>query len=195
MPLSPRLYHWFVRPRWFTRKYIHNHINSHYQLNGKTVLDFGSGTGANCCICNPEHYLGLEPDVKRVNLAKRLYPSHTFMPFDHKRIPIPDQSLDYIFVVAVLHHIPDDQIKAYLSEFERILKPGGEIIVMEPYLGERTLFRNRFMKWYDDGEYIRNEEGYMNLFHAGRFECQILKKFTKCFLYNEIFFFAKSKHS
>lgn len=80
--------------------------------------------------------------------------------------------MDYIFVVAVLHHIPDDQIKAYLSEFERILKPGGEVIVIEPYLGERTLFRNRFMKWYDDGEYIRNEEGYMNLFHAGRFECQ-----------------------
>lgn len=158
MPLSPRLYHWFVRPRWFTRRYIHDHINSHYHLNDKTVLDFGAGTGG--------------PDVKRVNLAKRLYPNHKFMPFDHKRIPIPDQSMDYIFVVAVLHHIPDDQIKAYLSEFERILKPGGEVIVIEPYLGERTLFRNRFMKWYDDGEYIRNEEGYMNLFHAGRFECQ-----------------------
>lgn len=191
MPLHPRLYHWFVRPRWITKKYIHDHINNHFHLDNKHVLDFGSGTGANCCIFKPEQYLGIEPDMKRVDLAQRLYPNHRFMQFDKQNIPISDQSIDYIIVIAVLHHLHDDQIKDYLLEFERILKPEGKIIVMEPYLCKRAIFNNRFMKWYDDGEYIRNEEGYMNLFQAGRFECQILKKFTKCFLYNEIFFFAK----
>jgi cyclopropane fatty-acyl-phospholipid synthase-like methyltransferase len=46
MPLSPRLYHSFIRPKWFTQKYIHDHITEHFQLENKKVLDFGSGTGA-----------------------------------------------------------------------------------------------------------------------------------------------------
>jgi ubiquinone/menaquinone biosynthesis C-methylase UbiE len=191
MPLSPQLYHWFVRPPWFTRKYIHSHINSHFHLENKTVLDFGSGTGANCCICKPNCYLGIEPDAKRVGLSKRLYPNHSFMLFDEKRIPAQDNSIDYIFSIAVLHHLHDEQIKDYLLEFERVLKPDGKIITIEPCLCEHATFNNRFMNWYDDGKYIRNEEGYLSLFHAGRYQCEVLKKFTKCFVYNEIFFFAQ----
>jgi SAM-dependent methyltransferase len=190
MPLSPQLYHWFVRPRWFTKKYIHDHIESHFVLDNKAVLDFGSGTGANCSICNPSHYLGIEPSVERVDLSKRLYPDHNFMIFDEKRIPAQNESVDFIIVVAVLHHISDDQIKDYLLEFERILKPGGRVIVMEPYLCNKKRFNNRFMNWYDDGDYIRHEDSYLELFQAGRFKCQVLKKFTKCFVYNEIFFSA-----
>lgn len=112
------------------------------------------------------------------------------MIFDEKRIPTHNASVDFIIVVAVLHHISDDQIKDYLLEFERILKPGGRVIVMEPYLCNKNRFNNRFMNWYDDGDYIRNEDSYMELFQAGRFECQVLKKFTKCFVYNEIYFSA-----
>ena len=47
------------------------------------------------------------------------------------------------------------------------------------------------MNWYDDGDYIRKEEDYLQLFHTGGFDCQVLHKFTKCFLYNEMFFRAK----
>ncbi|WP_307592367.1 class I SAM-dependent methyltransferase [Paenibacillus wynnii] len=191
MPLSPRMYHWFVRPQWFTKKYIHEHIQNGFQLEKKEILDFGSGTGANCSICRPEVYLGIEPDRERVNLAKRIYPNHNFMHFDEKTIPAKDNSFDYIFVIAVLHHLNDQQINDYLLEFERILKPDGEIIVMEPYLCERKPLNNRFMNWYDDGEYIRNEDSYLDLFHAGQYKCQVLKKFTKCFVYNEVFFSAK----
>jgi hypothetical protein len=47
------------------------------------------------------------------------------------------------------------------------------------------------MNWYDNGEYIRKEEKYLQLFHEGGYECQLLSKFTKCFIYNEMFFCAK----
>ncbi|WP_148497762.1 class I SAM-dependent methyltransferase [Paenibacillus senegalensis] len=172
-------------------KYIHDHINNHFQLDDKMVLDFGAGTGANCCICKPDYYLGIEPDARRVGLAQRLYPNHRFMIFDEKQIPAPDASIDYIFVIAVLHHLDDSQIKNYLLEFERVLKPGGKIIAIEPCLWDHTPFQNRFMNWYDDGKYIRKEEGYLNFFHEGQYHCQVLKKFTKCFVYNEILFSAQ----
>jgi len=190
MPLSPRLYHWFVRPQWITKKYIHDHVRHHVPLEDKSVLDFGSGTGANCSICHSDRYLGIEPDRNRVFLARRLYPNHKFEVFDEQKIPIDNSSIDYIFVIAVLHHIPDELIQSYLLEFERILKPEGKIIVMEPYLCKERKLNNRFMIWYDDGKYIRSEHDYLDLFHAGRYECQVVKKFTKCFLYNEIFFTA-----
>lgn len=190
MPLSPRMYHWFVRPRWFTTKYIHDHILEHFRLDNKFVLDFGAGTGANCSICKPAFYLGIEPDELRVKHAKRLYPQHNFAVFDAKRVNAQDGTVDYVFIIAVLHHIPDEQINGYLQEFKRVLKPDGKIIVMEPYLCERKKWNNRFMNWYDDGEYIRSEERYLHLFQTGEYDCQVLKKFTKCFLYNELFFSA-----
>ncbi|XEC96443.1 class I SAM-dependent methyltransferase [Paenibacillus tarimensis] len=187
------MYHWIVRPKWLTQKYIHSHIKNHFPLENKIILDFGSGTGANCGISNPEYYLGIEPNLERVNLAKMLYPGYRFKVFDADtgRIPAENDSVDYIFIVAVLHHIPDDPIKDYLLEFERVLKPGGKVIVMEPCLCEKKKFSNWFMNRFDDGKYIRNGESYLNLFQAGRFECQVLKRFKKCFIYNEILFDAR----
>lgn len=193
MALPPRMYHWFVRPQWVTKKYIHDHITNHFDLSDKSVLDFGAGTGANCCICNPDMYVGIEPDAKRVALAQKLYPQHRFSVFDENQVPAENHSVDYVLVVAVLHHLPDEKIKSYLHEFERVLKRGGKIIVMEPYLHERSRVRNSFMQWYDDGDYIRNEDSYMKLFQAEQFECEVLRKFTKCLMYNEIFFAATSK--
>jgi SAM-dependent methyltransferase len=192
MPLSPRLYDWFVRPKWLTKKYIHDHIMADFPLMNKDVLDFGCGTGANCGMFDPDRYLGIEPCSKRVSYAKRLYPNHRFQVFDEKEIPVPDHSLDYVFSIAVLHHIPDELINHYLQEFERVLKPDGTVIVMEPCLCENKPFNNRFMNWYDDGEYIREEEHYLRLFHDRQFECTVIKKFTKCFVYNEIFFKAET---
>jgi ubiquinone/menaquinone biosynthesis C-methylase UbiE len=66
--------------------------------------------------------------------SKLLYPNHSFKLFDEKRIPAQDNSIDYIFSIAVLHHLHDRQIKDYLLEFERVLKPGGKIITIEPCL-------------------------------------------------------------
>ncbi len=47
MYLSPRVYHRIVRPRWFTKTYIHDHIKSQFTVENKIELDFGCGTGAN----------------------------------------------------------------------------------------------------------------------------------------------------
>ncbi|MEX1030835.1 MAG: class I SAM-dependent methyltransferase [Paenibacillaceae bacterium] len=160
-------------------------------MKDKSVLDFGCGTGANCRICFSNHYLGIDPDNERVQLASQIYPEHTFKTFDKNRIPSQDDNFDYVLIIAVLHHIPNNLISDYLKEFERVLKPDGELIIIEPYVCETTKINNRFMNWYDDGDYIRKEEDYLQLFHTGGFDCQVLHKFTKCFLYNEMFFRAK----
>ncbi|WP_307545482.1 class I SAM-dependent methyltransferase [Paenibacillus sp. V4I5] len=168
-------------------------MQSHFTFEGQAVLDFGSGTGANCSMFHPLNYLGIDPDAKRIDYAMRIYPRHTFQVLESDNLPVKNESVDYLLIIAVLHHITSNEISSYMKEFQRILKPNGTIIVMEPCLCMKKPLCNRFMKWYDNGEYIRNEEEYIRLFRDHDYDCKVIKRFRKCFLYHELFFSAKLK--
>ncbi|BCG59332.1 class I SAM-dependent methyltransferase [Paenibacillus sp. URB8-2] len=187
---TPQLYHWIVRPKWFTKKYIHDQIKPRFAFNDKIVLDFGSGTGANCSMFQPVHYLGIDPDAKRIHYARRSYPDYKFHVLEHGKLPVDNESVDYILIVAVLHHISSEEIADYMKEFKRILKPDGNIIVMEPCICKKKPLCNWFMNFYDDGEYIRREEEYIQLFRENEFTSQVINRFRKGFLYHELFFTA-----
>lgn len=192
MELSPIFYHSIIRPKWFTQFYIHNKIEKHFKLHDKKVLDFGTGTGANCTLCQPEQYLGIDPDEKRITFAKKLYPDYSFDVFKNDELSAENDSFDVILLIAVLHHIPAEQIRKYLKEFRRILKKTtGKIVAIEPCFFEKRYISNWFMKTNDNGKYILNEEGYHDLFKAEGFECKTIQKYKKCFLYNEVFFTAQ----
>ncbi|MBD0381046.1 class I SAM-dependent methyltransferase [Paenibacillus sedimenti] len=170
---------------------MHDHVKSHFTFDGQAVLDFGAGTGANCGMFQPLNYLGIDPDAKRIDYARRIYPNHNFQVLENNHLPVANESIDYLLIIAVLHHISSDEISNYMKEFQRILKPNGTIVVMEPCLCKKKPLCNRFMKWYDNGEYIRNEEEYIQLFRDHNYDCKVMKRFRKCFLYNELFFSAK----
>ena len=146
-------------------------------------VDFGSWS----------FYLGIDPDARRIDYARRLYPRYKFHVFDGKALPIENETVDNLLIIAVLHHIPSEEIASYMKEFKRILKPTGTIIVMEPCLCKEKPLCNWFMKWYDNGEYIRNEEEYIRLFRDHNYDCNVIKRFRKCFLYHELFFSASPK--
>nr|WP_263326392.1 class I SAM-dependent methyltransferase [Neobacillus sp. Marseille-Q6967] len=190
MQLSPTLYHSLVRPKWLTKMYIQNNIQQHFNLADKKVLDFGAGTGANCRICSPEHYIGIDIDSGRIKYAKRLYKQYRFESFNGKELPVDNASIDFILIIAVLHHIPPELIEQYVKEFKRILKPGGRIVIIEPCLFEKSPICNWFMKTNDKGDYILKEEEYLNFFQKEKFQCKVLKRFKKCFFYNELYFSA-----
>lgn len=141
----------------------------------------------------PTNYLGLDPDTKRIQYAKRMYPRHTFQALTSNELPFENQTVDYILIVAVLHHISSGEIASYIKEFQRILKPTGTIIVMEPCMCKKKPICNWFMNWYDKGEFIREEEEYLSLFRNNDFNCNVLKRFRKCFFYHELFFSVKPK--
>ncbi|RYM06878.1 class I SAM-dependent methyltransferase [Sporolactobacillus sp. THM7-7] len=189
--LSPRLYHWIVRPSGFTRKHIHSNLQEHFIYTGKTVLDFGAGTGANCSVFDCEYYVGVDLDRERVQFARQKYPEYTFYPLKSYRLPVDSQSVDYIIIIAVLHHIAHGDILRYLDEFKRVLKKDGTILVLEPYLNQHKPLANRLMSWLDKGKYIRDDQGYINFFRTAGYECRVLKHFTKGLIYNELFFSAR----
>lgn len=50
---------------------------------------------------------------------------------DARELPFPDASLKAIVMTNVFHHIPD--VAQFLTEAERTLRPGGRVIMVEPW--------------------------------------------------------------
>lgn len=194
MELSPRLYRLFVRPPLLTNIYFNkklNHLLSSFSFDDKYVLDFGCGIGSSSFKFHPDFYTGIDCDKKRISYAKYLYPKYRFISSQKDKISLDDNSTDYIYISAVLHHIPHNSLRKYMEEFHRILKSSGQIIVVEPCFYHGAYLPNWFMSTFDKGKYIKSRENYLNLFHKHKFTTQNIHHFSKNFVYNEIFFTAK----
>src|SRR5581483_563539 len=101
-----------------------------------SVLDFGAGLGASVPFLR-RHFPGTQItclDVSRKSLAigaDRWRGLADFRHFDGETIPFGDASFDLVFAACVFHHIPERQHLRLLSEFRRVLTPGGLAVVFE----------------------------------------------------------------
>ena len=91
------------------------------------ILEIGSGGGFMKDIDN------------RVVTSDILPFPHCDMTFSATEMPFGNQSVSVICMIDVLHHIPESD--KFFNEAQRILKPGGKIIMIEP---ANTLF-SRFI--------------------------------------------------
>lgn len=107
-----------------------------------TVLDFGAGT---CWLSRILAQLNCQPiscDVSSsaLEIGRQLFERAPligtavyrpiFLPFDGRRIDLPDASVDRIVCFDAFHHVPNpDEV---IREFGRVLKPGGLVGFSEP---------------------------------------------------------------
>lgn len=101
--------------------------------DGKSVLDYGCGPGHDLVgfgvFSKPQRLVGIDLSPSSLAEAKHRLGVHginveliQLKPGD-TRLPLDDNSFDYIHSSGVLHHTPDPA--GLLREFSRILKPGG----------------------------------------------------------------------
>jgi phosphatidylethanolamine/phosphatidyl-N-methylethanolamine N-methyltransferase len=64
---------------------------------------------------------------------------------DAQRLEFPDNSFDVVVAQYVITSVPDPE--ATLDEFARVLKPGGEIVLMSR-VGAEAGLRRTFEKWF-----------------------------------------------
>lgn len=60
-------------------------------------------------------------------------------------LPFPDASLDRIFLLFVCHHL--GRFESFLDEARRCLKPGGEMVIVDPAI---TIFSRQYYKLHVD---------------------------------------------
>jgi len=64
---------------------------------------------------------------------------------DAKQLGFPDASFDVVVAQYVITTVPEPE--ATLDEFARVLKPGGEIILVN-HIGAETGLRRAFERWF-----------------------------------------------
>ena len=108
---------------------IINLFAAELHLDGKTILDFGCGTGnyayAIKKLTSADIY-GAEPSVGM--REKALEKGLDVRKGDHTAVPFGDGFFDFIYMTDVIHHVPD--ITMMFAEFYRVLKPGGLVCIL-----------------------------------------------------------------
>jgi ubiquinone/menaquinone biosynthesis C-methylase UbiE len=104
---------------------------------GKRIVDFGCGSGANSVLLanRGAHVWGIDISEDLLRLARRRLAvsgrdgGATFIAGSAHDMPFPDNSVDVVFGIAILHHLDLDLVS---REVLRVLKPGGRAIFQEP---------------------------------------------------------------
>jgi SAM-dependent methyltransferase len=143
--------------RVFVNEYIH-------PVPGMKILDVGCGTG-DVLSCLPEvQYYGYDPCAAYIKRARKRFGARgrfacaSSCP-DEFRQAAP---FDVVVTMFVLHHLPDDDVRAMGAECRRLLRPGGRLIAIEPCLvaGQSWLARRIILS--DRGKHMRSELAYLD---------------------------------
>jgi ubiquinone/menaquinone biosynthesis C-methylase UbiE len=113
-------------------------------VRGRLVLDFGCGSGENSLLLarRGARVVGVDISASLIALAtRRLEINHLpgaarFVVGSAHDLPLPANSVDVVFGIAILHHL---DLGATSREIHRVLKKGGRAIFQEPVRDSRML--------------------------------------------------------
>jgi SAM-dependent methyltransferase len=99
-----------------------------------TLLHAGCGSGQVDTDVTGEHsVIAFDMSAPALKIYERVHDeSHDLVRGTIFSIPIKDASLDGVYHLGVMEHFHEQEIQQILSEFHRILKPGGKMVVFWP---------------------------------------------------------------
>lgn len=144
---------------------ISNIIKAELCSGGRgTILDIGCGSGMFSLLFDENNYTGLDISERCIAYAKKRR-KRNFMVMNATSLTFPDAYFKNILIFGVLHHLPDREAKAVLSEASRVFSGDGKILIIEdiPTLSRFNIL-GKMMHYFDLGKYIREFHEYSNLF-------------------------------
>lgn len=126
---------------WATDLSTQSHRDLSYAaITGLSGLEVGCSSGADA-VEYAKHcaqYVGLDISDEAIRVAQqRQIPNCKFICTDGHKLPFDDESLDFVIVNSLLHHLDLDLT---FPEISRVLKENGKLIFREP-LGTNIFFQ------------------------------------------------------
>ena len=143
----------------------------------KDVLDLGCGSGYGTArVANvAAQVTGADPNEAAIDYA-RSHHARQNLKFERiepdRELPFGDRRFDVVLSFQVIEHVED--VSAYLAEIMRVLRPGGEAVIITP---DR---RNRLFSWQRPwNRWHRREYSWHSLLrdvsaHAAKTHCQVM---------------------
>ena len=147
--------------------------------NNKTALDVGCGTGiatkeiAKFC----ESVIGTDKEEGMLEQARIYAPNCKFILAPAEKLPFEDSSFDLLVVAQAFHWF--DQQKA-LSEFKRVIKPDGLIVIFRKCSKDGQKILPRFVwdvlsNYFYLDEDLKNQDEFSYLNNADLKSCELIE--------------------
>ena len=131
---------------------------------GLRTLDLGCGPGAFADLFAGDDYVGVDLNSRYIDHARKTRQG-AFVVGDARRVDLPDARFDQILIFGLLHHLPDEDVRAVLAECRRLLAPDGCVLVIEdiPAISRLNLI-GHLIHQVENGEHIRAVAEYQRLY-------------------------------
>lgn len=97
------------------------------------VLDVGCGVGLGhpqvADLVQSLH--GVDVSSESIRVAQESHASISYQAYDGQHLPFENDTFDAAYTICVMHHVPPTQWRDFLVEMHRVIKPGGQVIVIE----------------------------------------------------------------
>jgi len=134
----------FRREIIYNKKFLRKIYEEWYQLiqnsilpGNNIVIELGSGGG---------FFEKIYPDVISSDI---LFCPYLKAIFDGLQLPFKNNSLDYLVLINVFHHLPDSN--TFFQEATRCVKNGGKILLIEPWVSKfsKIIYKNFHHEFFD----------------------------------------------
>jgi len=156
---------------------LYDHVATAVNLQGKQVLEVGSGRGGGAAYVarylEPDRLIGVDFSENNIQLSRKIYqlPNLSFQQGDAEALPFENEVFDVVLNVESSHCY--GSMEGFVKEVNRVLKPGGifswaDFRSLEEVAVLKQIFEHSGLKQIKANEITSNVLGALDLMDESR---------------------------